>query len=283
MWFYELDHKPQGPIDIEMIKQLLAAGTINATTLVWREGMSVWVPLQKTELAEVWLIVQPDAQTATPPLPTTANLSFPARVKPSTLQKLLVWWLVLQGIGIVYYLLNQILPKGSIQMSLVCVFEIPIVATAVLQFVLLFHLWQVVQDGFARTSPAKAIGFLFIPVFNIYWNFQAYFGLAKDLNRYMHRHFENNPDVSLYKTHPFISLISILISYVTVGFSFYEIGRTFISSLASHSNSAAYTNSIQTYSLPFFIIAIVNIIFVVTMFLDDYLAAKSILMAEKAR
>ncbi len=51
MWYYEIDHQPQGPVDIDTIKRLLDAGTINAATLVWRAGMPDWRPLRQTALA----------------------------------------------------------------------------------------------------------------------------------------------------------------------------------------------------------------------------------------
>jgi hypothetical protein len=49
--------------------------------------------------------------------------------------------------------------------------------------VLIYRLWSVVQDGRAQTTPGNAVGFLFIPCFNIYWQFVAYWGLSKELNR----------------------------------------------------------------------------------------------------
>lgn len=53
---------------------------------------------------------------------------------------------------------------------------------------LLFKAWGLIQDGFARTTPGKAIGFLFIPFFNFYWIFRAIWGFAKDYNWYVTRH-----------------------------------------------------------------------------------------------
>jgi hypothetical protein len=49
--------------------------------------------------------------------------------------------------------------------------------------VLLYKLWEQVQDGAARTTAGKAVGFLFIPFFNFYWAFVALPGLADELNR----------------------------------------------------------------------------------------------------
>ena len=53
----------------------------------------------------------------------------------------------------------------------------------VFYLMLLYKLWCVVQDGRAQTTPGQAVGFLFIPCFNIYWQFVSFWGLAKDLNR----------------------------------------------------------------------------------------------------
>jgi serine/threonine protein kinase len=54
--------------------------------------------------------------------------------------------------------------------------------------ILIYRLWEAIQDGHARTSPGRAIGFLFIPIFNLYWLFQAFWGFSRDYNRYVDRH-----------------------------------------------------------------------------------------------
>jgi hypothetical protein len=45
--------------------------------------------------------------------------------------------------------------------------------------------WQSIQDApLPATTPRKAIGFLFIPLFNFYWMFITFRQLAVDMNRY---------------------------------------------------------------------------------------------------
>ncbi|MEW6096676.1 MAG: hypothetical protein AB1567_09145 [bacterium] len=51
-----------------------------------------------------------------------------------------------------------------------------------------YKAWASIQDGFARTTPGKAVGFLFIPFYNFYWIFQVIWGFAKDYNSYIDRH-----------------------------------------------------------------------------------------------
>src|SRR5262249_4663108 len=47
--------------------------------------------------------------------------------------------------------------------------------------------WNQIQDGHAQTSAGQAVGFLFIPFFNLYWIFVALYGLAVDMHRYVVR------------------------------------------------------------------------------------------------
>jgi hypothetical protein len=58
----------------------------------------------------------------------------------------------------------------------------------ILQYVYLYRAWACLRFGGPRTTPGKAIGFLFIPFFNIYWVFVAIYGLAQDWNRIMSSH-----------------------------------------------------------------------------------------------
>ncbi len=48
---------------------------------------------------------------------------------------------------------------------------------------LLWRLWAAIQEGVARTTPGRAVGFCFIPFYNFYWVFQALPGWAEDYNK----------------------------------------------------------------------------------------------------
>ena len=58
-----------------------------------------------------------------------------------------------------------------------------LVFAVVMLMVLLYKMWAAIQGAGARTTPGKAVGFLFIPFFNLYWIFQACWGWTKDYNR----------------------------------------------------------------------------------------------------
>ena len=58
-------------------------------------------------------------------------------------------------------------------------------------------MWSAIQDGEASATPAKAVGFLFIPVFNIYWALSMITGFAEDYNAFIQRHSVKTKDLPL--------------------------------------------------------------------------------------
>jgi hypothetical protein len=97
------------------------------------------------------------------------------------------------GLGIADILViiaNVKIRSGSPQdgLGLIGASLVPMLYSGVVMIVLWYKSWAAIQDGHARTTPGKAIGFFFIPFFNIYWAFQAIWGLSKDFNAYLQRH-----------------------------------------------------------------------------------------------
>ena len=60
--------------------------------------------------------------------------------------------------------------------------------STVMRFVLYYKMWAAIQDGHARTSPAKAVGFLLVPVWNIFWAIYMFVGFAADFEGFAGRH-----------------------------------------------------------------------------------------------
>ena len=63
-----------------------------------------------------------------------------------------------------------------------------LMAAVIAQLMLWYKAWASIQDGHARTTPGLAVGLMFIPLFNLYWGFQAIYGFAVDYNKYIARH-----------------------------------------------------------------------------------------------
>lgn len=57
-----------------------------------------------------------------------------------------------------------------------------VIVAVVFSCIILFHLWSLIPKETAKTTPGRAVGFLFIPLFSFYWNFVAIHGLATSLN-----------------------------------------------------------------------------------------------------
>jgi uncharacterized membrane protein len=81
---------------------------------------------------------------------------------------------------------------------------------SVIGCILLYKAWKAIQDGQPRTTPGKAVGFLFIPFFNLYWIFMAYWGFAQDFNKYLNLKSLAVPKLSegLFLSYPILMLCS---------------------------------------------------------------------------
>lgn len=63
-----------------------------------------------------------------------------------------------------------------------------VVVHAVYNFVLLARMWRTIQDGQTTVTVRRAIGFLFMPFFNVYWIFRAWGSFPGEYNRYVDRY-----------------------------------------------------------------------------------------------
>lgn len=87
------------------------------------------------------------------------------------------------------------------------IFSLLLILTSyVLHLIILYRAWDNIKDAnFTLSStPQKAVGFLFIPFFNLYWMFIAYYNLFKETNRFTNSKIANE-SVALF------TLISLLI------------------------------------------------------------------------
>lgn len=75
-------------------------------------------------------------------------------------------------------------PPSTVAVILILFALLAFVAGIVCWAVLLYRMWAQVQRPGVRTTPGQAVGFSFIPLFNIVWNFIAFHGLSQELNKY---------------------------------------------------------------------------------------------------
>lgn len=201
MWYYVRDNQRMGPIDEQTIDSLVQNGTVLRQTLVWKEGMKDWQKAEETELAEKFAIV--------PPMTPSPGLTTYIPVQPSytaeSLHKLWIWFTCLYVFGTLFFIILIGIPA--------------LIAGVVINYILLYRFWKLIQDGKARTTPGVAVGFCFIPFFNIYWLYVAYVGLAKDINLYCRERSINGPFVNegLALTWYILALVSMIpyVGFVT--------------------------------------------------------------------
>lgn len=58
---------------------------------------------------------------------------------------------------------------------------------AVIGFIFIHKMWSAIPRSMARTTPGRAVGLCFIPLFNLYWAFQVFHGWTRDFNDYNRR------------------------------------------------------------------------------------------------
>ena len=73
--------------------------------------------------------------------------------------------------------INLLLIVGSLILTLLAMLAATITAL-VFKCILLYRFWELVPPDQAATTPCAAVGFLFIPFFNLYWNFVAFLKLG---------------------------------------------------------------------------------------------------------
>ncbi len=61
--------------------------------------------------------------------------------------------------------------------------SVSLVASAIFYYIIIYRAWLCLKAGAPRTTPGAAVGFLFVPFYNLYWMFVAINGLPKDWNR----------------------------------------------------------------------------------------------------
>ncbi len=108
---------------------------------------------------------------------------------------------------------------------LMMVATLPSLVSGIMILRIVYKLWKAIQGGRTRTSPEVAVALLFIPFFNLYWVFQAYWGLAKDFNAYVQERNLPVPNLSeglalavcvliLLSMIPFLGLIFMIVGMV---------------------------------------------------------------------
>jgi hypothetical protein len=221
-WYVLSEGQQLGPYTGEQLQQFAQEGRVAPETMVWAEGMADWqqasqVPglLPQAPVAEAkpalatsnWappgaratattsVAVSPYAPPGTSLGSAPVGGNYPQfTVKPASFG-LWMWSFIGTFICLVLMVVFFVVGAssgsssnggaagvlGALLMYGLCL--ICMVLSTIFFYMNLYRAWSCLAAGAPRTSPGKAIGFLFIPFFNLYWLFVAIAGLPKDWNR----------------------------------------------------------------------------------------------------
>ena len=137
---------------------------------------------------------------------------------------------ILGGVG-----LTLAIKKGA-HSTLIATFaaaDVFLVCSVVIELALFYRMWAAIQDDKVSISPPKAVGFLFIPVFDIYWALCMLTGFTEDYNSFIHRRLIKAKDLSfvlfLIYAFMFISVTMVVTTPMVCVFAFTGlISRAFI-------------------------------------------------------
>lgn len=201
-WYYtDAAGQQTGPVSQEQLQQLAANGQINAQTNVWTEGMENWLPA-----TQIQGLLPAAAVTANPYSPPQSQVAAPASSGdyPVPLVKKANFglYLGLYLIGMVALVIgfvqnaasaptaedvltnpNAVSESGNGGLAMISIGALLLLGSAIVRLTTLYRAWVVLQPATTVTTPGKAVGFLFIPFFNLYWIFIAHWKWACEWNR----------------------------------------------------------------------------------------------------
>ncbi len=216
-WYFENQGQQNGPVSQSDLEGKINSGELPATTLVWKEGMKNWVKAFETPMLSVdrttGAMTAPGSPTQSSSIyaaPSSRELQ-PNEGSNNSLNGVIIkkasFGLVLTlliGAFILFIGGGGLLTYGeesedtlfeTLGVIFILSALIPFIWGTVLTLMYLYRCWLIVYsstNGNCRTSPGQAVGFLFIPFFNLYWYFVAYSEWAKTYNFEAARHNWNN-------------------------------------------------------------------------------------------
>ena len=182
MWYYQENYKQIGPMDSDEMEKLIRDGQVSRSTKVWREGMADWQVAIQTELRGIF------SKSLPPPIeppPVAAAFQVDDAKRLNTWFR--IWWICCVCVVAIQLMLivaatSPISPPLFIKATVLIALGVAPVSALVFCLLIIRKLWSLIPAGKAKTTPDKAIGFLFLPLFNFYWQFIAVYGLAQALN-----------------------------------------------------------------------------------------------------
>lgn len=210
-WFVSVEGQQHGPYTGEQLVEFTQTGNITRESMVWTEGMAEWLPAAQIEglfpaPAPVQIQTTTAASNFMRPGQATGQLSSllsgqstvqanPGAFPHPQIQAAsfgLYCWFVGIGLampGLLIFLISLTGDRAEVPIALPLILiglwvigGICSVIGAILGYMILHRAWKCLSYAGATVTPGSAVGFMFIPFFNLYWIFRAFAGFAKEWN-----------------------------------------------------------------------------------------------------
>jgi len=200
-WFYMQNNQQRGPIPFVQLRELAQRGQLNPQAdQVWCQGMPAWASAGQVQGLFPQGASSPPRPIQAPPQPSgygapqyQAVTSQSRAVKRASFGMLMTLFGVYFGafiLGIILVFVGESQREDAISIIggiFMFIGMIAMIWGVVLAYIYIYRMWTMIQDGYARTTPGKAVGFMFIPFFSLYWVFVAYHGWSLDYNQFIQR------------------------------------------------------------------------------------------------
>jgi hypothetical protein len=180
-WYYYESEQQKGPIADEEFTILFGTGSLPANTLVWSEGLTEWVEARMIENLVPAAFIPPPAPASQPePKSSQVIEKAPELLKHIKPYPTLILFAISTCLGIVPFAIRA---DGHAEAAdSACLRLLPLdIAAVVFIAILHYRCWKAVPPQCRATTPGKAVGFLFIPVFDFFWAFISWPKLAEGL------------------------------------------------------------------------------------------------------
>lgn len=191
-WFYYSGGRKKGPVRTEKIRRLVYRGVLDQTSSIKEHPNGKWSRLGKSALTELFLDPVICDQK-----PNGFRISESLRVNPRDLKAVFYSWILTNEIFLLIVLAAGFILQADVERLILFDSTISVARTVisgVLEIILFYLFFSVIDDGYSRTSPGLAAGILLIPFYNVFWISRTLPTIPVELSSYIQRRLVFNAD-----------------------------------------------------------------------------------------
>lgn len=170
----------KGPYRSGEITKMVAAGKLSGNDLCWTEGMPNWCPL-----SEVIPYCAASASSFPGQMPSFAGRTYSMGILT------LVFWSITNLLFLAYAQSasanKDLYFPSDTKVALFFGFFLALIFATIFISILHHRCWKQLPSQSQWTTPGKAVGYMFIPFYNLYWAFTSWRKLAEGINRELER------------------------------------------------------------------------------------------------